>query len=104
MQLALCGEEPNTILRSAMSAINFHSEQQQLLLRAKTSHLEKKLKKMQDACVKKLQEVHNGYTKVCGGPCYGAPEAPRGGMKMAKAPLCSFTGDPQVQCMHNTHK
>lgn len=27
--------------------------------------MEHKLKKMQEACVRKLEEVHNGYLRVC---------------------------------------
>lgn len=64
MQLSLCGQDPETALNSALASVNFFLQQQQLYFEFREAQLEKKISKVQEACKKKLQEVHTGYTAV----------------------------------------
>jgi len=64
LQLALCGQDPETALNSALASVNFYLQQQQLYFEFREAQLQKKINKVQDACKKKLQEVHTGYTAV----------------------------------------
>ena len=64
LQLALCGQDPETALNSALASVNFYLQQQQLYFEFREAQLQKKINKVQDACKKKLQEVHIGYTAV----------------------------------------
>ena len=64
MQLALCGQDPETALNSALASVNFYLQQQQLYFEFREAQLQKKINKVQEACKKKLQEVHTGYTAV----------------------------------------
>lgn len=64
MQLALCGQEPETALNSALASVNFYLQQQQLTFEYREAQLRKRIDKVQEACKKKLQEVHGGYTAV----------------------------------------
>ncbi|KAL0025569.1 hypothetical protein WJX79_002310 [Trebouxia sp. C0005] len=61
-QLALCGQDPETALNSALASVNFYLQQQQLYFEFREAQLQKKINKVQEACKKKLQEVHTGYT------------------------------------------
>ena len=63
-QLALCGQDPETALNSALASVNFYLQQQQLYFEFREAQLQKKITKVQEACKKKLQEVHTGYTAV----------------------------------------
>eukprot|EP00877_Chromochloris_zofingiensis_P000721 jgi/Chrzof1/1064/Cz01g38290.t1 len=60
-KLALCGQAPEVILHSALHAINFYTQQQQLQLEYREAQLQKKIQRLQESCKKKLEEVHNGY-------------------------------------------
>ncbi|KAL3160348.1 hypothetical protein ABBQ32_010682 [Trebouxia sp. C0010 RCD-2024] len=60
--LALCGQDPETALNSALTSVNFYLQQQQLYFEFREAQLQKKMNKVQEACKKKLQEVHTGYT------------------------------------------
>lgn len=64
LQLALCGQDPETALNSALASVNFYLQQQQLYFEFREAQLQKKINKVQEACKKKLQEVHTGYTAV----------------------------------------
>lgn len=64
LQLALCGQDPETALNSALASVNFYLQQQQLYFEFREAQLQKKISKVQEACKKKLQEVHTGYTAV----------------------------------------
>jgi hypothetical protein len=69
-QLALCGQTPEVIAQASLEALNFYIKQQQLQHEFKENHLQKKVAKVQDACRKKLEEVHQGYQVVSGlHPC-----------------------------------
>ncbi|KAL0040549.1 hypothetical protein WJX77_010475 [Trebouxia sp. C0004] len=61
-KLALCGQDPETALNSALASVNFYLQQQQLYFEFREAQLQKKINKVQEACKKKLQEVHTGYT------------------------------------------
>ena len=65
LQLVLCGQDPETALNSALASVNFFLQQQQLYFEFREAQLQKKIDKVQEACKKKLQEVHTGYTAVC---------------------------------------
>ena len=64
LQLSLCGQDPETALNSALASVNFFLQQQQLYFEFREAQLQKKIDKVQEACKKKLQEVHTGYTAV----------------------------------------
>jgi hypothetical protein len=64
MQLTLCGQTPETAMTSALASVNFYIGQVELQAQLRESQLQRKLEKVQEACKKKLQEVHNGYTQV----------------------------------------
>ena len=64
LQLALCGQAPETALNSALASVNFYLQQQQLSFEYREAQLRKRIDKVQEACKKKLQEVHGGYTAV----------------------------------------
>ena len=64
VQLALCGQDPETALNSALASVNFFLQQQQLTFEYREAQLRKRIDKVQEACKKKLQEVHGGYTAV----------------------------------------
>ena len=64
LQLALCGQDPETALNSALASVNFYLQQQQLYFEFREAQLQKKINKVQEACKKKLQDVHTGYIAV----------------------------------------
>ncbi|KXZ56430.1 hypothetical protein GPECTOR_1g383 [Gonium pectorale] len=64
MKLLLCGQAPETAFASALASVQFYVAQQQLQSELKETQLTKKIGKVQDACRKKLEEVHNGYVQV----------------------------------------
>ena len=64
LQLTLCGQTPETAMTSALASVNFYIGQVELQAQLRQSQLQRKLEKVQEACKKKLQEVHNGYTQV----------------------------------------
>ncbi|KAG2499132.1 hypothetical protein HYH03_002715 [Edaphochlamys debaryana] len=63
-QLLLCGQPPETALGSALASVQFYVAQQQLQADLRESQLTKKINKVQEACRKKLEEVHNGYVQA----------------------------------------
>ncbi|KAK9906650.1 hypothetical protein WJX75_005544 [Coccomyxa subellipsoidea] len=63
-QLTLCGQTPETAMTSALASVNFYIGQVELQAQLRESQLQRKLEKVQEACKKKLQEVHNGYTQA----------------------------------------
>jgi hypothetical protein len=63
-QLTLCGQTPETTLTAALASVNFYCGQQELSAQLRQSQLQRKIEKVQEACKKKLQEVHNGYTQA----------------------------------------
>jgi hypothetical protein len=65
-QLVLCGQSPDVALSSALASIQFWSSQQDLQSQLSQEMLEKKIVKVQQACKRKLEEVHNGYVAVRG--------------------------------------
>lgn len=73
LQLALCGQDPETALNSALASVNFYLQQQQLYFEFREAQLQKKINKVQEACKKKLQEVHTGYTAVSSKPPHCMP-------------------------------
>lgn len=70
LQLALCGQDPETALNCALASVNFYLQQQQLYFEFREAQLQKKINKVQEACKKKLQEVHTGYTAVSKRTCF----------------------------------
>lgn len=64
LQLTLCGQTPETAMMSALASVNFYIGQMELQRHLRESQLQRKFEKVQEACKKKLQEVHNGYTQV----------------------------------------
>lgn len=73
-QLALCGQKPETALNSAAAAIQFYVQQTNLVAQLREQQLQAKIVKTQEACKRKLQEVHDAYTAVrvllrVGQPC-----------------------------------
>jgi hypothetical protein len=73
-QLALCGQKPETALNSAAAAIQFYLQQTNLVAQLREQQLQAKIVKTQEACKRKLQEVHDAYTAVrvllrVGQPC-----------------------------------
>ena len=63
-QLALCGQTPETALNSAAASIQFFVQQTELTAQLCKQQHEAKIAKVQEACKRKLQEVHNAYTAV----------------------------------------
>ena len=71
-QLALCGQKPETALNSAAAAIQFYVQQTNLVAQLREQQLQAKIVKTQEACKRKLQEVHDAYTAVRAAPCRAA--------------------------------
>ncbi|GFR41376.1 hypothetical protein Agub_g2059, partial [Astrephomene gubernaculifera] len=63
-QLLLCGQAPETTFAAALTSVQFYVAQQQLQADLKEAQLTKKVTKVQEACRKKLEEVHNGYVQA----------------------------------------
>jgi hypothetical protein len=63
-QLTLCGQTPETAMTTALASVHFYIGQLELQHQLRESQLQRKFEKVQEACKKKLQEVHNGYTQV----------------------------------------
>lgn len=63
-QLALCGQTPETALNSAAASIQFFVQQTKLVAQLREQQMQAKVVKVQEACKRKLQEVHNAYTAV----------------------------------------
>ncbi|GAX86216.1 hypothetical protein CEUSTIGMA_g13629.t1 [Chlamydomonas eustigma] len=59
--MVLFGQGPETIMQTALAAINFYTVQQQVVSNYRESKLADKAIQMKDQCNKKLQEVHNAY-------------------------------------------
>ncbi|CAL8465462.1 g4998 [Coccomyxa elongata] len=51
-------------MTSALASVNFYIGQVELQAQLRQNQLQRKLEKVQEACKKKLQEVHNGYTQA----------------------------------------
>ena len=64
LQLTLCGQTPETAMTAALASVNFYVGQLKLQAQLRESQVQRKISKVQEACKKKLQEVHNGYTQV----------------------------------------
>ena len=64
LQLTLCGQMPETVMTAALASVNFYVGQLELQAQLRESQLQQKISKVQEACKRKLQEVHNGYTQV----------------------------------------
>jgi hypothetical protein len=69
LQLSLCGQTPEVALQSAAEAVKFYMQQQRLQHDLKEGHLQRKIGKVQEACKKKLEEVHHGYQVVSAYSC-----------------------------------
>ena len=65
LQLTLCGQTPETAMTAALASVNFYVGQLELQAQLRESQVQRKIGKVQEACKRKLQEVHNGYTQVC---------------------------------------
>ena len=57
MQLSLCGQEPETALKSALASVKFYVQQKELDQSLLHSKLEGKIARVQEACKRKLQVV-----------------------------------------------
>ena len=55
---------PETVMTAALASVNFYVGQLELQAQLRESQLQQKISKVQEACKRKLQEVHNGYTQV----------------------------------------
>ena len=64
VQLALCGQTPETALNSAAAAVQFFIQQTVLESQLCKQQHQAKVAKMQEACKRKLQEVHSAYTSA----------------------------------------
>jgi hypothetical protein len=47
-----------------LAAIEYWNTQKDVLNETEQAHLAKRVQRVQEACRKKLEEVHNGYTNV----------------------------------------
>ncbi|GLI68786.1 hypothetical protein VaNZ11_013279, partial [Volvox africanus] len=63
-KMLLCGQLPETALASAMASVQFYITQQQIQAQLRESQLNKKLIKIQEACRRKVEEVHKAYTQT----------------------------------------
>ena len=72
-QLALCGQVPETALATALASVNFYVGQLELEAQLREEQGQMRLNKLQEACKKKLQEVHNGYMQARAGACQSFP-------------------------------
>ncbi|KAG2455111.1 hypothetical protein HYH02_000931 [Chlamydomonas schloesseri] len=63
-QLILCGQAPDTALAAALASVQFYISQQLLQAELRENNLTKKISKTNEACRKKLEEVHNGYMQA----------------------------------------
>ena len=52
-------------MTAALASVNFYVGQLELQAQLRESQVQRKIGKVQEACKRKLQEVHNGYTQVC---------------------------------------
>lgn len=64
VQLALCGQTPETALNSAAAAVQFFIQQTVLESQLCKQQHQAKVAKVQEACKRKLQEVHGAYTSA----------------------------------------
>ena len=64
LQLTLCGQMPETVMTAALASVNFYVGQLELQAQLRESQLQQKINRVQEACKRKLKEVHNGYTQV----------------------------------------
>ncbi|GIL72564.1 hypothetical protein Vretifemale_2893 [Volvox reticuliferus] len=62
--MLLCGQRPETALASALASVQFYVTQQQMQAQLRESQLNKKLMKVQEACRRKVEEVHKAYTQT----------------------------------------
>ena len=51
-------------MTAALASVNFYVGQLELQAQLRESQVQRKIGKVQEACKRKLQEVHNGYTQV----------------------------------------
>ena len=58
------GQTPETALSTALAAINFAMQQQDLSFQFQSDRMQKKMTKLHEQCKRKLQELHNGYQAV----------------------------------------
>ena len=59
MQLNLCGQEPDTALKSALASVKFYLQQKDFDTSLLQSKLEGKIERVQEACKRKLQVPTN---------------------------------------------
>lgn len=64
MQLALCGQTPEVIMQTALTAINFYHQQSELGGQFRENKLKRRMDALHAQCNEKLQQVHVAYTKV----------------------------------------
>jgi hypothetical protein len=65
LQLMLCGQTPEVIADTALTAINFYVEQQRLTGMYLNHQLTQKMDSIQQACKKKLVEMNGAFQTVC---------------------------------------
>ena len=58
------GQTPETALSTALAAINFAMQQQDLGFQFQADRMQKKMTKLHEQCKRKLQELHSGYQAV----------------------------------------
>eukprot|EP00891_Asterochloris_glomerata_P009367 jgi/Astpho2/9367/Aster-x1573 len=61
LQTSMYGQTPETALSTALAAINFAMQQQDLSFQFQSDRMQKKMTKLHEQCKRKLQELHNGY-------------------------------------------
>ncbi|EFJ44762.1 hypothetical protein VOLCADRAFT_94849 [Volvox carteri f. nagariensis] len=63
-KMLLCGHTPEVAFTSALASVQFYVTQQQLQAQLREAQLNKKLNKVQEACRRKVEEVHKAYTQA----------------------------------------
>jgi len=63
-------------MAAALAAISFHGAQAALQAQVKELQLGRKVERVQDACKKRLAEVHSGYTQARRRAAAAAPRRP----------------------------
>jgi hypothetical protein len=58
LDLVLLGQTPEKIAKVSNAAVNFYLQQAQLSFKLKENNYKNKIQKLQQACKRKLEEVH----------------------------------------------
>lgn len=70
LQLMMCGQTPEVIAASALTAMNFYVEQQRLSGMYENHQLKQKMEIIQTQCKEKLMQMQHAYQQVTNMTCW----------------------------------